>query len=592
MLNIKTLSIKNFLSVGNILQTVSFSNNELILVLGENLDMGGNDSKNGVGKSSIVNALSYVLFGTALTNIKRDNLINKTNAKNMFVTLDFEKDGIEYRIERGRKPGVFKFIKNNIELSKDSKEDDAQGENRHTQAEIERLLGFSHDMFKHIVALNTYVEPFLSLKANDQRIIIEQLLGITKLSDKAEKLKEELRKVKDDIRDQEFQVQAINEANKRINENIKTLENKSKEWEKKHESNLSSLQTVIMSLMEVNIEQEIENHKQIKDINELTREYNSLLKDLSTVDKEITAYNKQIALVERHLTSTHNKTCPVCEQEMGVDKHKEVHADYEKQVAELQSKVNEKKFKKHELQTVVDSIGPNIPALPVTFYDTIDEAYNHKSTLDMTGHSLENEINNINPFVDQIDNLKEHGLQVVDFTKINELVNLRDHMEFLLKLLTNKDSFIRKKIIDQNLTHLNHRLSHYLEKIGLPHIVKFKSDLEVEISLYGKDFDFDGLSRGERTRVILSLAWAFRDVYEQLYGKINLLFIDELLDNGLDGAGVDFSLQILKNMTRTNGKDIFLISHREELQSRVSSVLKVVKEGGFTTMMPVSADIV
>ena len=166
----------------------------------------------------------------------------------------------------------------------------------------------------------------------------------------------------------------------------------------------------------------------------------------------------------------------------------------------------------------------------------------------------------------------------------HDLVKLRDHQEFLMKLLTNKDSFIRKKIIDQNLAFLNHRLDHYLTDIGLPHTVKFKSDLEVEITMYGKEFDFDNLSRGERTRLILSLSWSFRDVFESMNSPINLLFIDELLDQGLDSAGVESSLAILKKMGRESNRNIFLISHKEDLVGRVTNVLKVIKEGGFTSI--------
>jgi DNA repair exonuclease SbcCD ATPase subunit len=167
---------------------------------------------------------------------------------------------------------------------------------------------------------------------------------------------------------------------------------------------------------------------------------------------------------------------------------------------------------------------------------------------------------------------------------MNELCKLRDHQDFLMKLLTNKDSFIRKKIIDQNLAFLNHRLAHYLTEIGLPHTVKFKSDLEVEISMYGKEFDFDNLSRGERTRLILSLSWSFRDVFENMNDKINLLFVDELLDNGLDTSGVESAVAILKKMGRDNKRNIYLISHRDELLGRIPNVLKVIKEGGFTTI--------
>ena len=150
-------------------------------------------------------------------------------------------------------------------------------------------------------------------------------------------------------------------------------------------------------------------------------------------------------------------------------------------------------------------------------------------------------------------------------------------------MLTNKDSFIRKRIIDQNISYLNHRLAYYLEKIGLPHDVKFSSDLSVEITEYGRDLDFDNLSRGERNRLILSLSWAFRDIYESLNHPMNLLCIDELIDSGMDTTGVENALAILKKMNREQKKNIFLISHKEELIGRVHNVLTVIKEGGFTS---------
>ncbi len=269
---------------------------------------------------------------------------------------------------------------------------------------------------------------------------------------------------------------------------------------------------------------------------------------------------------------------------MDKDTHEQVHNEYVSQHVDEKKRLVEKTVKRDEVKTLASTVKSLIPVLPDTFYETVDEAYNHKTTLTTLGNSLENELKAVNPYNEHIDTLKQDSLQEIDFTKINELVKLRDHQDFLLKLLTNKDSFIRKKIIDQNLTYLNHRLAHYLAEIGLPHQVKFKSDLEVEISMYGKEFDFDNLSRGERTRLILSLSWAFRDVFESMNEKINLLFIDELIDSGLDSSGVESSLAILKKMGRENKRNIFLISHRDELIGRVSTVLKVVKEGGYTTI--------
>ena len=120
-------------------------------------------------------------------------------------------------------------------------------------------------------------------------------------------------------------------------------------------------------------------------------------------------------------------------------------------------------------------------------------------------------------------------------------------------------------------------------ELGLPHVVKFKNDLDVEITELGRDLDFDNLSRGERNRLILGLSWAFRDVFESLNSPINLLFVDELIDSGMDNMGVEASMAVLKKMSRERNRNVFLISHKDELQSRVTDILQVVKENGFTT---------
>jgi DNA repair exonuclease SbcCD ATPase subunit len=223
-----------------------------------------------------------------------------------------------------------------------------------------------------------------------------------------------------------------------------------------------------------------------------------------------------------------------------------------------------------------------VPDCDDPFYSTIEEAYEHKHNMDTMAQQYAEKMAEQNPYLEQIDSLKDTGLQEIDFEHINELTELREHQEFLYKLLTSKDSFIRKRIIDQNIAYLNHRLAHYLERIGLPHEVKFSSDLGVEITEYGRDLDFDNLSRGERNRLILSLSWAFRDIYESLNHPMNFMCIDELLDSGMDSVGVEAGLGILKKMNREQGKNIFLISHKEELVGRVNNVLTVIKEGGFT----------
>ena len=583
MINIKTLTVKNFLSVGNQTQAVDFQKEHLTLVLGENLDMGGDDSgsRNGTGKTTIVNALSYALFGTALTNIKKDNLINKINNKNMLVTLAFEKDGARYRIERGRKPNVLKFYVDDVE-QEDEVTDDAQGDVRETQKDLSALIGMSHDMFKHIVALNTYTEPFLSMRANDQRNIIEQLLGITILSVKAEFLKEQVKETKDNIQQEVANIEAAKKSNEKIQQSIEALIIRQSAWAKQQETDCLKLASQIIELQEVDIEQEIEQHNKLKSYDDLSSKIKSLNKEKSTLETALIQADKSVKKYEKELEKLLDSKCPACEQELHTHKHEEMQSIALKNLEDSQNYLKGISDSYSVIIQELEAIG-DINGRPKTFYETVEEALRHQNNLSTLEEFLGKRQQEANPYTEQIEELKNTAIQDIDWTTVNDLTSLKDHQEFLLKLLTNKDSFIRKKIIDQNLSYLNNRLSYYLDKMGLPHQVTFLNDLNVEITQLGQDLDFDNLSRGERNRLILGLSWSFRDVWESLYQNINLLFVDELIDNGLDASGVENALAILKKMARERNKNIYLISHKDELIGRVNNVLKVIKENGFTS---------
>ena len=235
-----------------------------------------------------------------------------------------------------------------------------------------------------------------------------------------------------------------------------------------------------------------------------------------------------------------------------------------------------------ELEVAHNSLG-TLGKPPKMFYDKESDAIHHQATLTNLEKQITEKSVETDPYSEQITEMQQQALQEVAYDTLNELTRLQEHQEFLLKLLTSKDSFIRKKIIEQNLSYLNARLTHYLDRMGLPHTVVFQNDLTVSIEELGRELDFDNLSRGERNRLILSMSWAFRDVFESLYQPINLLFIDEMIDNGLDTAGVEASLALLKQMSRERHKSIWLVSHRDELAGRVENILKVVKENGFTS---------
>ena len=568
------------MSVGNVTQAVHFNTQPLTLVLGMNVDLGGDDNRNGTGKTTIVNALSYALYGQALTNIRKDNLINKTNNRHMLVTVDFEKNGNNYRIERGRRPNKFMFLVNDSEQQEST--DEMQGEGRLGQEQIVRILGLTHTMFTHVIALNTYTEPFLSMRANDQREVIEQLLGITQLSEKATLLKELVKTTKESIMEEEYRIKGVESANKKIENSIKDIVRRSSIWLRRLEEDIQECTVGITELQKIDTEEELNNHALLTEYKEKQNTITNIeTKQTSLVTQE-DREETRLTQANKDLEATKEHKCYACGQELHDEAHKKILLAKETTITESQQHITELQTSFKLLTTQRQEIG-ELGIKPKVNYNSIHDVYDHKNTLENLIQQLENKNNEENPYVDQIDTLKKKGLQEVDWDEVNELNRLLDHQEFLLKLLTNKDSFIRKRIIEQNLNYLNHRLEYYLSRLGLPHAVSFQSDLNVEITELGRSLDFDNLSRGERNRLILGLSWAFRDVFESLNHPINLLAIDELIDSGMDTNGVENSLSVLKKISRERKKNVFLISHRDELVGRVNTILYVIKENGFTS---------
>ena len=417
MLEFIDITVKNFMSVGNVTQSVNFTTPELFLVLGENLDLGGQDNRNGVGKTTLVNAISYALYGKPLVNVKLDNLINKSNLKNMLVTLSFKLNGVVYKIERGRKPAVFKLFKNGTESLDPTTDgnDAAQGESRHTQEEIEQTIAMSHDMFKHILALNTYVEPFLSMKAADQRLVIEQLLGITLLSEKAERLKELVKETKETIKEEELKINAKRDSNRLIENNIRTMEEKSLKWVQARDAQIDAIQASLAKLLDLDIADEIAAHEAKKTIIELNTEYKALGRELRGYTNEQYTITSAIAEINKNLTATNSGVCPTCSQSINDAKHEEMHTEYANRLAELDAAlvlINQKIATTSDLMSGIKGM---IPAEPTTHYSTLSQAYNHKTELDTLGNKLAGLLESTNPYLEQIEMLRSTGLQEISF---------------------------------------------------------------------------------------------------------------------------------------------------------------------------------
>lgn len=680
----KTLTLRNFLSIGAVTQAVNFDRDDLTLILGENLDMGGQGNRNGVGKTAMLQGLVYALYGLPINNIRKDNLINKTNNKNMLVVVEFTRNNTTYKIERGRRPNILKFYTNNVLQSSD----DAQGDSRETQIAIDKVLGLSHDMFRHLVILNTYSEPFLALKTGDQRDVIEQLLGITLLSEKAAAIKELMGVTKDNIKSEEYKVKAIEEANNRILTQINSLRLRQKawlnkhntviddlsteyqtlssidiqrelslhqqhtkytsdlavydaytmvykrdsEWNKKHRVEIDQLQTSIDKMQKIDISKELADHTRVATYRQEVLDKEAYDRNVKTTKQQLKTNTDEVAKVSAELKLLYDKKCYVCNQPFHDDNHTAVITKKEQALltAENAAKQLTEELTTLEANPVVVSKMPSTiyrteaeavehnnklaslleqlaqkqqssspyseqlaeygslsePVKPEpTIYETEAEAIAHVTNLINVEKALREKCEEADPYAEQIAEMESNAIQEVNFDTINAMTNSLNHQKFVLELLVNKDSVVRKKIIDQNLSFLNARLTHYLDKLGLPHSVLFKNDLSVEINELGRELDFDSLSRGERNRLILGLSFAFRDVWENLYVPINLLVIDELLDSGMDTAGMENGISVLKHMSRSRNKSIWLVSHKDELVSRVDNILTVTKENGFTSLV-------
>lgn len=718
MLRILTGTFRNFLTIGQIEQSVDLAIDGLTLVLGENLDVGGANSRNGAGKTSILQAISYGLFGKPLTKIRLDNLCNNVNGKGMLVTLDFEVHGKRYRIERGRKPAVLRFYQDGVHQQAF---DEAQGESRHTQAEIDRILGMSHTLFRHIVALNTSTMPFLREEPSVQREVIEELFGIDQLSQRAEALKDRIDLTKEQVRSTEAKVTANTEANARITKAIERAKSDAEAWRVTQRHRLVELVEAADTLDGINIDQEIAvfdaidqwerrqreidgqrehaerqlssytqeiarlqrdvtryeaaaQHVETGEIDRLDQQAQSYLAEaqqdiqpqLARLRAEVVRQRQQAAdtreaaqrvvgeLVEtdRQLASPNEHVCGTCGQRLvGTDhlaivianltaqreqlasKNEQLVADQTRMLrhaeevaaeivqreqadqarraqlrekaAALQLQIEQAKVERaaerervraeianlrstldaaevHRQQQIAHiALLPKLGPRPTSSYADREAVWQVRQQRDLLLSQITAEQAKPNPHEVKIEGLRA-TLVEIDYVTLNDLILRQKHETFLHKLLTSKDSFIRKRVIDQNLSYLNKRLDHYLQRLGLPHEVIFQPDLTVEIMLLGRSFDFEQLSRGEMNRVILATSWAFRDVYENLNDTLNLLLVDEMLDQGTDGAGVEAALDILAGMATERHKSVFLISHRDELRDRIDHVLTVRKENQFT----------
>lgn len=578
-LRFKELQIRNFLSFGNQTTTIDLSDFGSTLIQGENVDANSN---NGAGKTTLINAICYALYNKPFDNISLQRLINSTNNhKNtlMEVQLTFEKGEDEYVVYRCRGE-TFNI---NVTLNGEDITFDSVGGNDKAIVEI---IGMSYELFTKIIVFSGNSIPFLVMPLAQQRQQIEELFNITLLSEKAVKLKEIIKTTEGSISIQEAVIREQEAQITLYEKQLKAAQERVTKWEEDRVRTLKSLNSDLDLLTSINMEEEKELHSLVSHFEKELAPLNSSLavakKDRSTLTSEVKKLTDELV----HLV---DEKCPYCLQQYAgagdklVEKQEYLKTKQER-LATVEERLAGYLVKIDDLNTQITG------AKDVMKFATLTEAIRAESSATTAQQKIDDWTAAVNPHIEAHEQLKKQAIKRVSYEELDGLKKEVEHQQFLLRLLTDKNSFIRRKIINRTIPFLNSRLIHYTKELGLPHVVKFDDDMSCTVAEYGRELDFGNLSSGEKKRVNLSLSLAFRDVLHHLHSRVNCLFIDEI-DASLDGQGVESVFRLLKQKSRDEGIGLWIISHRPEAIGRFDRNLVVRKQNGFSRIIGEEADM-
>lgn len=581
MIQFKLLTIKNFLSFGADPTEIPLDQPGTTLILGEDLDNTANGiGANGVGKTVIINALTYGVYDKAVSNISKDNLVNNINKRHMEVTVEFSKDGNDYRIHRVRKSKNY-AAGNYVELYENG-QDITPDSVVNTNKLIEQIIGLPYELFVRIVVFSATHVPFLDLPIRsqtgpNQTDIIEELFDLKTLSEKSSVLNEQRKEIETEIKMEMARVSILEDECKRHNIQLVNAKQRVLTWEDTTETEIYRLRAKLDQLKQVNVEEQRKYQDTFTEVTLTVGKAESSQRELTKDLKSETTTLKQSEKELKHLV---DEKCPYCLQ----------------QFANASKKITKTKKLIKTTSTKVDKLEQKILDNGIVLDDSRKKQKDVKSKITVSKNELD-EINTTvsvyelriieletteNPHLEPLDELEEVELETINYDNINTLKERVDHMKFLYKLLTKKDSFVRKVLLNKNLPFLNQRLSKYLSTLGLNHQVEFTHEMTASITQFGRELDFGNLSNGQRARVNIALSFAFRDVLQNLHSQVNICMLDEVLDVGLDSPGISAAARMLKRKARDENLSLYIISHRDEIDSAFDRVMIVQMRDGFT----------
>ena len=569
MILFKKIRWKNFLSTGNQLTEIDFEKNNTNLIIGTN----------GAGKSTILDALTFVLFNKPFRKINKPQLVNTTNEKDCLVELEFTVNSRDYLIRRGIKPNVFDIEVNGNPLHK-------QADDRANQRVLEQsILKLNYKSFTQIVILgsSTFV-PFMQLTTSNRREVIEDLLDIRIFSAMSNLIKDNIREKKEQIKSLDLKKQTIRDKMKMQQNFIEELENRGNANIDSNNVKIDKLDEEVSHYMKENTIIEKNIFKCTKEREKVTGAGEKLVK-LNNLKGKIS--QKVGSITKEHKFFKENTVCPTCTQDIEEEFRLNRISDAQNTAKELKQGFDELestiKFEQ-ERERQFNTFSKEITKLTHGISQNNTRiSLNQRQIRDLEHEiqTITSNLQNRNTEHEKLEQFKQNLQKTIEYLsdKKQEIV----HYDFAYSLL--KDDGVKTKIIRKYLPFINQQVNRYLQMMEF--YINFKLDEEfgetVESPIH-EDFSYSSFSEGEKMRIDLALLFTWREVARVKNSvNTNLLIMDEVFDSSLDGFGTDEFLKIIRYVIKD--ANIFVISHKSELHDKFENVIKFDKVKGFSRIV-------
>jgi DNA repair exonuclease SbcCD ATPase subunit len=567
LITFKCIRYKNILSTGNAFTEIDFLRNKTTLIIGEN----------GAGKSTVLDALSFVLYGKPFRKINKPQLVNSVNEKGLVVEVEFDVGKSSYLIRRGIKPGIFEVYQNGNLISQNASVRDYQDY-------LEKnILKMNHKSFSQVVVLgsSTFV-PFMQLTAAQRREVIEDLLDLQIFSTMNNLLKERIAQNKSDIRDIEYQVDLIDEKIEMEKKHLNTMVSNHRKMIDAKQRQISEFEGKIAE--ETSRVDDLQNEigsleDRISDKDQAEDKKGKVTTGLETLQRRVKNISKQIKFFHDH------ENCPTCNQDISIHFKEQMVESRNEELTETNQTIDALQRKHDELEgrlTEILEVSQEIAKLNSDISDHNRNVYTYNEFVS----SLNKEIADLSSKVDEVrnndNNIEELKKELISYQKRKTELGEEQTM-FRVGSDMLRDSGIKSQIIKQYVPVMNKLVNHYLQQLGF--FVQFELDEnfnEKIKSRFRDEFSYDSFSEGEKMRIDLSLLFTWRTV-AKLRNSVstNLLIMDEVFDSSLDGNGTEEFLKILEGLTADT--NTFIISHKGDvIIDKFRSIIRFEKQGNFS----------